>query len=163
MNNPNKPDEQFGKVFQKLQQDYNVLITHSKNRIAELDKTIESLQKSNEHFNATINALPIILFELDSSGRIFDFHAPHHEMLFVKPEMFLGKTIYETAKNKEIIIEVNVPSDLMIHTDMNILQGIIRNLTNNAVKFTQMGGGRLLYLQIQIPKNRLKFRSKIMV
>lgn len=114
MNNPNKSDEQFGKVFQKLQQDYNVLITHSKNRIAELDKTIESLQKSNEHFNATFNALPIILFELDSSGRIFDFHAPHHEMLFVKPDMFLGKTIYETLPSDACEIIGNAIEDARI-------------------------------------------------
>ena len=54
------------------------------------------LQKSNEHFKATLHGLPIILFELDSVGRILDFYSPHHEMLFVQPEMFLGKTIYET-------------------------------------------------------------------
>ena len=28
----------------------------------------------------------------------------------------------------------------MVHTDTNILDGIIRNLTNNAVKFTPRGG-----------------------
>jgi len=96
MNNSTKSEEQLSMELQELQRSYSALLAHSENQIAELTKTVESLQKSNEHFKATLNALPIIMFELDSVGRIFDFYAPHHEMLFVQPEMFLGKTIYET-------------------------------------------------------------------
>ena len=95
MNSIEKSNEQLKKELQDLQSDYLALKKHSDNHITELNFLVESLRKSNEHFNATLDSIPILFFELDSDGRIFDFRAPHNEMLFVQPEVFLGKTIHE--------------------------------------------------------------------
>lgn len=43
-------------------------------------------------------------------------------------------------KNKEIEISENIPEDLMVFTDSNILQTILRNLISNALKFTPAKG-----------------------
>ena len=48
--------------------------------------------------------------------------------------------ILESARNKSIHIVVEIPDDLMVFADYNILQTIIRNLASNAVKFTPKGG-----------------------
>jgi len=46
----------------------------------------------------------------------------------------------DTAINKEIEIEVNIPDLLKIYGDVDMLQTILRNLISNAIKFTPRGG-----------------------
>ena len=46
-----------------------------------LRKTQQQLQENNAHLEATLNALPDMLFELDRDGRIYDFRAPRPELL----------------------------------------------------------------------------------
>lgn len=43
--------------------------------------------------NATLDALPDLLFVLDRAGRIVDYHAPSPERLFVPPDQFLGRAM----------------------------------------------------------------------
>lgn len=46
----------------------------------------------------------------------------------------------EPAKNKGIDLTSDIPKNLKVFADNNILQTVIRNLVSNAVKFTQKGG-----------------------
>lgn len=46
----------------------------------------------------------------------------------------------ESAKNKGIDITYNIPENIQVFADINMLQTIIRNLVSNAVKFTHKGG-----------------------
>lgn len=46
----------------------------------------------------------------------------------------------EPAKNKGIEITSDIPGNLRVFADCNILQTVIRNLVSNAVKFTHKGG-----------------------
>ncbi|MCX6286529.1 MAG: PAS domain-containing protein [Bacteroidetes bacterium] len=48
--------------------------------------------------------------------------------------------VLESANKKEIEICCNVPEDLVVYADENMLGGILRNLCTNAVKFTPKGG-----------------------
>lgn len=52
----------------------------------------EILAAKNE-LQATLDAIPDLLFELDLEGRYHNFHAPRTELLVAPPEQFLGKTI----------------------------------------------------------------------
>ncbi len=63
--------------------------------ITELKESLEELRKSHEHLEATFNALPDLLFEVDQAGRILDYRAQAVELLYVPPEEFLGKTFHE--------------------------------------------------------------------
>lgn len=49
--------------------------------------------------------------------------------------------VQEAANKKELRINYDIPNDLMVFADENMLGVIIRNLGSNAVKFTPIGGG----------------------
>ena len=42
---------------------------------------------------ATLDAVPDLLFEADLNGRYFDYHSPRTELLAAPPEQILGKTV----------------------------------------------------------------------
>ena len=48
--------------------------------------------------------------------------------------------ILEPAKIKGIEINLDIPDDITVFADRNILQTVIRNIVSNAVKFTPKGG-----------------------
>ncbi|MEI6061404.1 MAG: ATP-binding protein [Bacteroidota bacterium] len=50
------------------------------------------------------------------------------------------ETAAESALKKAIEIAVNVPEELVVFADTNMLQTVIRNLVSNAIKFTRHGG-----------------------
>ncbi len=47
------------------------------------------------HFQALLDAIPDLLFEVGLDGRIYDFHSPRTELLAMPAEQFLGKRIAE--------------------------------------------------------------------
>jgi signal transduction histidine kinase len=48
--------------------------------------------------------------------------------------------VFESANKKNVEIIIDVPNDLIIEADLNMLASTVRNLTTNAVKFTPKGG-----------------------
>lgn len=46
----------------------------------------------------------------------------------------------ESAKKKGITIENNIPNNYYLEADRNMLSTIFRNVTSNAIKFTDKGG-----------------------
>lgn len=50
------------------------------------------------------------------------------------------QSVLEPANKKGIDISINVPEDLQVFADANMLESTIRNLASNAVKFTPKGG-----------------------
>jgi len=51
------------------------------------------LRTTRDQLQATLNALPDLLFETDDDGRIFDFRAPNPELLYCPPEEFLDQSV----------------------------------------------------------------------
>ena len=49
-------------------------------------------------------------------------------------------TVIEAAGNKGIKITCNIPEDMLVFAESNMLQTVIRNLISNAVKFTPKDG-----------------------
>jgi PAS domain S-box-containing protein len=60
-------------------------------------------------------------------------------------------TAMGSAKNKDIEISYDIPVELKVFADSNILQTTIRNIVSNAVKFTPKGGKIHLFAKT-IPK-----------
>lgn len=56
---------------------------------------VAAMCAANAQLSATLDAMPDLLFEVDGTGRICDFRAPHPELLYVPPTQFLGKCMHE--------------------------------------------------------------------
>jgi signal transduction histidine kinase len=50
------------------------------------------------------------------------------------------QSVYESANKKGIEISIDVPDNLAVFADTNMLRSILRNLVSNAVKFTPKFG-----------------------
>jgi diguanylate cyclase (GGDEF)-like protein/PAS domain S-box-containing protein len=61
--------------------------------ITERKQAEDAIRQAHEHLNATLNALPDMLFEVDHEGLIYDFRAPDPVLLYLQPQEFLGKTL----------------------------------------------------------------------
>jgi diguanylate cyclase (GGDEF)-like protein len=53
------------------------------------------LEDSRDHLAATLEAIPDLLFEMDSDGRYWDFRARRRDLLVAPPEQLLGHTVHE--------------------------------------------------------------------
>ncbi len=63
--------------------------------ITERKEMERALRESTEYLNATLDALPDLMFELDRQGRFLAFHSARSDLLYRPPEAFIGKTIQE--------------------------------------------------------------------
>jgi len=65
---------------------------------------------------------------------------------------FIEENIYlleERAKLKEIQFKKNIPDNISVYADMNMLNTILRNLLSNAIKFTPRGGKITIGIETQ--------------
>ncbi len=53
------------------------------------------LQALKDNLQATLDAIPDLLFEVDLDGRVHNYHATRTDLLAASPELFLGKLIRE--------------------------------------------------------------------
>lgn len=51
------------------------------------------IRAAQNKLQATLDAVPDLLFEADLNGRYFDYHSPRTELLAAPPEQILGKTV----------------------------------------------------------------------
>jgi PAS domain-containing protein len=71
-------------------------------KTAELSHSLEALHVSKQstertlaQLDATLAAIPDLLFELDIDGRYLDYRAARSDLLLTPPEQFLGRTVRE--------------------------------------------------------------------
>lgn len=63
--------------------------------ITERRQAEAALREMNERLEATLNALPDLLFEVDRHGVIFEYRTPEASDLYLPPERFLGRSVAE--------------------------------------------------------------------
>ena len=63
--------------------------------ISERKRTEARAREAQEALAATLDAVPDLLFELDIEGRVHVCHTPRSELLYVPPEVFLGRRVHD--------------------------------------------------------------------
>jgi signal transduction histidine kinase/tetratricopeptide (TPR) repeat protein len=104
-------------------------------RYQELDETSQDL---NECVTRVLNLTDNLLsWSLNQSGRL-----PFTPVIIPVKKLLAGIIdIYKTAaKQKNILLEFSIDQDLLVYADRPMLETVIRNLLNNALKFTPEGG-----------------------
>lgn len=71
------------------------LIGHRVKYLFRSSQSMMALRTANARNAAILNAIPDLMFELDSEGRYLDYHSPRSELLVAPPERFLGRTVRE--------------------------------------------------------------------
>ncbi len=70
-------------------------IKELENTEIELEQLKQEFREKKEQIEATLDALPDLLFELDCQGRILEFHSASKELLYASPEEFMDKAVNE--------------------------------------------------------------------
>jgi len=81
-------------------------------------------------------------------GNLLEWSRMQRGLIPFEPQLFLllqkitecMALVMVAADKKEIAVSYDIPEDLTVFADGNMLDGIIRNLSSNAVKFTRKGG-----------------------
>lgn len=64
--------------------------------ITERKRANDELQESKSRLQATLDAIPDLLFEVGLDGHIYNYHSPRTDLLAAPPEVFLGKKFTDT-------------------------------------------------------------------
>ena len=111
---------------------------------------------AKELHHMTLDEIQELAFSLNNSamnlynllGNLLEWSRIQRGLIHTNPVSFLLlpriseslTLIVEAAAKKKIDFMIDVSKDIIVFTDPNSLEGIIRNLANNAVKFTPKGG-----------------------
>jgi diguanylate cyclase (GGDEF)-like protein/PAS domain S-box-containing protein len=63
--------------------------------VSTIEEPYRQLQISQQVLQATIDAMPDLMFEVGLDGRFYNYHAPRSDLLAVPASKFIGKTIAE--------------------------------------------------------------------
>lgn len=147
-----------------------LLIQRARRRRAEA-----ALRHSELRNSAILRALPDLVFVLDRDGRYVDYHARDRNLLFVPPEIFLGKTIkdimpsslagtfmdaLEQARTSDdaIVVDYELPLDELryfearfVPADNGRVLSVVRDVTESkrAIELNRALAGRIIVSQEQ--------------
>ena len=65
------------------------------------------VRQRTAQLQATLDAIPDLLFEVGLDGRLYDFHSPRYDLLAAPPEFFLGKLLADVLPPHVVEIELS--------------------------------------------------------
>ncbi len=86
----------------------------------------------------TFDMLENLLFWSKAETGSLDYHPTYIRLIPFVEEV--KRYLSAEAKDKELNIEYDIPSNLVAYADRNLLNTILRNLLHNAIKFSNTGG-----------------------
>lgn len=82
-----------------------VLNRRVKRKTEELTRTISELKVSEGQKHAYISAIPDLIFVIGRDGTFLDYNAPSIDMLFLRPEDFIGRKMSELPLPESLVSE----------------------------------------------------------
>ncbi|UII24523.1 tetratricopeptide repeat-containing sensor histidine kinase [Fulvivirga maritima] len=106
------------------------------------EENIAELKELNVDFDNSVSQLSRVLDDLLDWAMAQQGSIPFHPEKVELPSVVnnLKDLFHNMARAKNISLATDVESDLAVYADMNSLNTILRNLLNNALKFTPEGG-----------------------
>jgi signal transduction histidine kinase/tetratricopeptide (TPR) repeat protein len=120
----------------------------------------EKLNAVARHIDQTVNRLNLLLDNLLnwSLSQINGLHV-NKEEVFLKNAVQYSVDVQKSALNaKKISLKIDINDEIKVYSDQNMLRTVIRNLINNAIKFTPKGGeifisassdGKLVHISVK--------------
>ena len=108
----------------------------------------QSVQKTNKLLE------DLLLWSRVQRG-IIDFNPETENLYLVSTEAI--ELLSQLAANKSISLRNEIPEDIFVKADKNMLLTILRNLISNAIKFTNKGGGIIINASSMINENNQNY------
>jgi len=131
--------------------------SQAKKRMGQLAGTEERLKVSEDRFQAMVEVLPDLLFQLDEAGLILECHTPVQNTLYHDPERYVGKRLDEMFPPlvaKEVLDKLHLLMTqggvAALQTDLEI-RGRVRTFDSRIVR---LGEDRLLAIVRDISDTR---------
>jgi signal transduction histidine kinase len=107
---------------------------------------IEKLDAVAQHIDQTVNRLNALLDNLlNWSLSQINGIKVNKEEIYLKNIILYSADIQRPALDaKQIALNIDIDESIRVYSDQNMLRTIIRNLINNAIKFTPSGGNILI-------------------
>ncbi len=136
-------DKFFSIIAHDLKSPFNSMLGFSELLIENFDKYDISRQKKyisliNQSLRNTHKLLENLLLWSRAQRGIVDFVLKKENLYVLSDETI--ELLSHAAKNKSITLTNQIPKDIYVEVDKNMLSTIIRNLISNAIKFTPKGG-----------------------
>jgi PAS domain S-box-containing protein len=136
-------DKLYSIIAHDLRSPFNVFLGFTQMMAEDLPRLrSEEIQLIAKMMRASANKLYSLLENLLEWSRI-----QRGLSTYVPKSLLLKKTVAESlvtvkpiADHKGVSIEFNIPEEIMVLANENMLGSIIRNLTTNAIKYTEKGG-----------------------
>jgi len=136
-------DKFFSIIAHDLRSPFNAFLGFTELMVAELDSlSITEIQKiALSMRNSATNLFQLLENLLEWSRFQRGLTGFNPKSILLLPGITDSiQSVFESAVKKEIDIKVDIPNDLVVFADENMLGSIVRNLAFNAVKFTLKGG-----------------------
>ena len=136
-------DKLFSIIAHDLRSPFSVLLGYTEILEKELpEMSFEEIQEASSILNASATKLYELIGNLLEWSRMQRGLIPFTPVSFLLTQMVSESLdlIIENANKKSIRVDVDIAPDMSVFADKTMFKTIIRNLANNAVKFTHRNG-----------------------
>ncbi len=107
-----------------------------------------------DNAQSTYNLLESLLTWAMAEGGRFIYHPINYELK--QSSKIVCSVLQSLALNKKIELIDNIPDDIKVHADINMITSVLQNLVSNALKFTPIDQGGKVILGAEMEADQVK-------
>ncbi len=107
-----------------------------------------------DNAQSTYNLLESLLTWAMAEGGRFVYHPINYELK--QSSKIVCSVLHSLALNKKIELIDNIPEDIKVHADINMITSVMQNLVSNALKFTPVNQGGKVILEAEMDGEQVK-------